>query len=107
MPPTDAQPQKTQTVQISNEEDAPTLYCNNVQMRISAWDICLFMGEIVEANAEALVVKNKTTVYMSPQHAKVFAQMLTNNIAEYERVIGKIPNPSSGEQSEVEVAQSE
>ena len=81
-------------------EETPTIYCNNVETRVSPWDFRLTFGEVLEVTEDSLSVKTKAIVYMSPEHAKAFTQVMLSNIAEYERSIGRIP--SQGEKVEIE-----
>lgn len=72
----------------------PTIYSNNVELRVSPYDFKMTFGEVVGLNGSSgLEVLAKCTVYMSPQHAKAFADMLVKNLAEYEVNVGKIPLP--------------
>ena len=53
---------------------------------------------------EILEVKNLAVVYMSPQHAKVFAAALINNIQKYEKLFGLI---STVDESSIEIEMEE
>jgi hypothetical protein len=74
-----------------------SLYTNDTQVQVSPWDIRLVFGMISEP---ATVEKPTVTVHtvgevrMSPQHAKVVAAILVQQIKLYEESIGPIPLPS-------------
>lgn len=75
-------------------EDFVTVYSNSVQLEVSPWDFKFVFGEIKEASPIKLSIRDLIGVYMSPQHAKVFADVLNKNLKEYEEKFGKIPGPS-------------
>ena len=72
-------------------QEAPTIYVNNVEIRATEWDIHLSMGEVTRRSEGEMRVKELVKIYMSPQHAKVFARVLTNQVARYEEAVGTIP----------------
>ncbi len=74
-------------------EGLPTFYANNVAFRTLFWDFTLDFGQVVEASDEGLVIRDVATVVLAPQHARVFAEVLLRNIAQYEEQFGPIPRP--------------
>lgn len=82
--------QTKREVQRIENPDTPTFYVNNVEMRSSQWDVRFVMGEVDEASDDTLAVKELVRVYMSPQHAKVFAEVLAAQIKRYEDTFGPI-----------------
>ena len=51
-------------------------------------------GEIREASQDKLVVWNKASVFLSPQHAKAFSDGLAGQVALYEETFGKTVHKS-------------
>jgi hypothetical protein len=70
-----------------------TIYVNNVALQVSPWDFKFDMGKLLEATKEKLSYEVAVTVYMSPQHAKLFAQMVARNVEKYEQQMGEIVLP--------------
>ena len=76
---------------LSPEEALRGIYANNTSFRMSVWDIVLDFGMIESADEQSIVIRNAVRVIMSPQHARVLAKLLADNLAEYERNFGSIP----------------
>ena len=89
----------TRRVRRERPDDLPTYYANNVAFRSSLWDITLDFGVILEAGENEFAFRDLATVIMSPQHARVFAELLTEHVRRYEELFGRIPR-----QDEVEKA---
>lgn len=70
-----------------------SIYSNNVEVGVSAWDVRIKLGEIVEANDNRLDISILATLFMSPPHAKAFSKVLAENIKKYEAAMGEIPMP--------------
>ncbi len=77
-----------------NDENVLTFYSNNVTTLMTIWDFKLTFGEIKEATQDKLVVWNKASVFMSPQHAKAVSELLAKQIALYEEKFGGIVHES-------------
>lgn len=75
--------------------DFRSIYANNAVFEVSVFDVRITFGEASKADGESMDVEQRVSVVMSPQHAKVFAQILMSNIEGYERQIATIPLPSS------------
>src|SRR5262249_46715777 len=64
-----------------------TLYVNDTQIQYTPWDIRFLLG-VIETLATPenprVVVKQLGEIRMSPQHAKRFAQVLTQQLSHYE-----------------------
>lgn len=73
-----------------NNENVLTFYSNNVTLLMTIWDFKLIFGEIREADQDKLVVWNKASVFLSPQHAKAASELLAKQIALYEGKFGRI-----------------
>ena len=93
-----SRPKKLKYEPIVSEE-VQTHYSNNTQFKYSIWDFVMDFGMILDADEEKLRVKVLTKVIMSPQHAKVFAEVLTRNIKNYEETHGPIPVPPPDKQA--------
>lgn len=79
------------------EQDLPSVYTNNVEVTATPWDFRLTFGEVVNATKSGITVRPNIRVVMSPQHAKAFANVLLNNVAEYEKRMGAISIPEQTE----------
>lgn len=88
---------KARKVVRSGSESVPTFYVNNVELRAMQWDFRLSMGEVVEVTDDELHVKDLVQIFMSPQHAKVFAGLIANQVKKYEDAIGPITLQSESE----------
>ncbi|MFE7063721.1 DUF3467 domain-containing protein [Sutcliffiella sp. NPDC057660] len=63
-------------------------YSNSVNIAMQLFDLRLqFTTQSPENIADNIV-----DIYMSPQHAKVFSQLLNEHIIKYEEAFGPIPN---------------
>ena len=85
--------QGSRKVERITSVDAPAIYANNVSLRTNLWDIRMEFGEVVEASEERLLIRDTVTVLMSPQHARIFAELLARHIRDYEAKFGPIPRP--------------
>ena len=100
---TDKRANKDHTVVRANinREMAPgssfvSLYVNDTQVQVSPWDIRLILGLIEgvpTAENPTVLVRQIGEIRMSPQHAKKVAQVLVNQIANYEKSVGPIVLP--------------
>jgi hypothetical protein len=83
-----AQPQPK--LQLSNSENFRENYANSVQMRVSLWDFYVLFGTVNQTAPDAVTVLNFQGVYLSPPQAKALANLLTQNIKQYEAAFGEI-----------------
>jgi len=80
------------------DKEVPVLYCNAVRMGMTVWDISMDIGqaastEVVQPGPgqPAMVpVDYKVRIVMSPQHAKALAQLLLQNVQQYENLFGEV-----------------
>jgi hypothetical protein len=72
-------------------ENAPTIYVNSVQVEVTPWDFKLRLAQIGEASTDRLLLNELCFVYLSPQHAKALAMLLSQQVASYEKQVGPIP----------------
>ena len=90
------QPQPTK-IQLSNTSDYRENYANSVQVRVSLWDFFLMFGTIHQSTQESVNIQNFQGVFLSPQQAKALANVLNQNITQYENTFGPIklePQPT-------------
>jgi flagellar protein FlaG len=83
-------PQQPSKIQLSNTGDYREAYANSVQVRVSLWDFFLSFGTINQTAADAVSIQNFQGVFLSPQQAKALANVLSQNIAQYESAFGEI-----------------
>ncbi|HEY3939025.1 MAG TPA: DUF3467 domain-containing protein [Bryobacteraceae bacterium] len=75
---------------LVNSEDYRERYANSVQMRVSLWDFFLLFGTINQTAADAVTIQNFQGVYLSPPQAKALANLLQQNLKQYEAAFGEI-----------------
>ena len=77
-------------IQLSTTEHYRESYANSVQVRVSLWDFFLTFGTINQSSPEAVQIHNFQGVYLSPQQAKALANVLHQNVQQYESAFGEI-----------------
>ena len=85
-PPSPQQPK----LHLSTTPDYRESYANSVQMRVSLWDFFLVFGTINQTAPDAVNIANFQGVYLSPPQAKALANLLTQNLKQYEAAFGEI-----------------
>jgi flagellar protein FlaG len=83
-------PQPTK-IQLTNTTDYRENYSNSVQVRVSLWDFFLSFGTINQSGADSVSILNYQGVFLSPQQAKALANLLQQNVTQYEATFGEIP----------------
>jgi hypothetical protein len=68
------------------------IYANSVLIEAGPWDFRLVFGETTRSGAK-VITEQLVSIVMSPQHAKVFANILMGNVREYEKQVGEINIP--------------
>ncbi len=86
MSPAQSQPK----LQLTNTEQFRENYANSVQMRVSLWDFYLLFGTVNQTAVDALTVQNFQGIYLSPPQAKALANLLAQNLQQYEAAFGEI-----------------
>ena len=84
-------------INLSNASDYRETYANSVQVRVSLWDFLLLFGT-VNQTPESVSIQNFQGIFLSPQQAKALANVLNQNIGQYEATFGEIrlePKPSA------------
>ena len=77
-------------IQVVNTPDYRENYANSVQMRVNLWDFFLSFGTILQTAPESVNINNFQGIYLSPQQAKALANLLKQNISQYEQAFGEI-----------------
>ena len=92
------QPQQ-QKVKLLGTPDYREGYANSVQVRVNLWDFFLQFGTVNQTAADTVEIRNFQGVYLSPQQAKALCNILTQNIAQYERAFGEIKIDPNAQQA--------
>lgn len=79
-------------LRIVKSQEHRVFYVNSSRMGISAWDVRMIVGQVVELG-EGQVNEDQATIIMSPEHAKMFLRNLEKTIASYEETFGEIGDP--------------
>ena len=79
-----------QKIQLSNTPDYREAYANSVQVRGSLWDFFLLFGTINQNTPESVTIHNYQGIFLSPQQAKALANVLNQNVGQYEATFGEI-----------------
>ena len=77
-------------IQLSSAPDYREGYANSVQVRVSLWDFFLTFGTIIQTSADTVNIQNFQGIFLSPQQAKALANVLNQNISQYEAAFGEI-----------------
>src|ERR1051325_3721251 len=84
-------PQQSQPkIQLSSTADYREHYANSVQVRVSLWDFFLSFGTINQNAPDSVSIQNFQGVFLSPQQAKALANVLAQNVQQYESTFGEI-----------------
>ena len=84
-------------IQLVNNPDYREHYANSVQVRTNLWDIFLMFGTLNQNSPDLVTIQNFQGVYMSPQQAKAFLNVLQQNVSQYEAAFGEIKlEPKAG-----------
>ena len=83
-------PQLPTKVTLVNAADYRERYANSVQVRVNLWDFFLMFGTIQQTAQDAVTIHNFDGVFLSPQQAKALANLLQQNITQYESAFGEI-----------------
>jgi len=77
-------------IQLSNTADYREAYANSVQVRMSLWDFFLVFGTINQTSQDSVAIHNFQGIFLSPQQAKALANVLNQNVSQYEATFGEI-----------------
>lgn len=77
------------------DEDFPIYYSNGISITPSYFDFQYTFSNqyLIGEDNNVLARKDLCKIFMSPEHAKVFNNMLSHNINEYEKRFGAIKVP--------------
>jgi hypothetical protein len=65
-------------------------YANSVQVRVNLWDFFLSFGVLDQNAPDNVQIHNFQGIYLSPQQAKALANVLNQNVQQYEGAFGEI-----------------
>lgn len=77
-------------IQLVNSPDYRENYANSVQVRTNLWDIFFMFGTLNQNSPDLVTIHNFQGVYLSPQQAKAFLNVLQQNVTQYEAAFGEI-----------------
>jgi hypothetical protein len=77
-------------INLTNTADYRDTYANSVQIRVSMWDFHLAFGTLRHESPEEVNIENFQGIYLSPQQAKAFWNILGQNLAQYQQTFGNI-----------------
>lgn len=83
-------PQQPAKIQLSNTSEYREGYANSVQVRVSLWDFFLTFGTLTQTAPDGVNIQNFQGIYLSPQQAKALANVLQQNLSQYESTFGEI-----------------
>jgi flagellar protein FlaG len=84
-------------IQLTQTADYRENYANSVQVRVNLWDFFLMFGTIQQSQPDEVNLQNFQGVYLSPQQAKALANLLAQNVGQYESAFGEIRlEPAAG-----------
>ncbi len=84
-------------VHLTNTPDYRDSYANSVQMRVNLWDFFLLFGTVGhQSGPDSVNIQNFQGVYLSPPQAKALANLLQQNLKQYEAAFGEIHLESQG-----------
>jgi hypothetical protein len=89
MSQTITQPDNTK-ITLNKTEAYRENYANSVQVRLAIWDFLLVFGTLEQQAADAVTIDNFQGIFLSPQQAKALSNLLTHNVAQYEKTFGEI-----------------
>ena len=93
----DTQPSGRTITRVRNPADQiPVVYANSIEVGMSVFDVVLILGHVLEASEENITIQQLMKVALSPQHALVFSRLLAENLSQYEKLFGAIPEPREG-----------
>jgi flagellar protein FlaG len=85
-------------IQMASTPDYRDSYANSVQVRLNLWDFFLVFGTVSQTAPDSVNIRNFQGIYLSPQQTKALANLLSQNIQQYEATFGEIKlEPQSGE----------
>jgi hypothetical protein len=77
-------------ITLNKTTDYRENYANSVQVRVNLWDFFLSFGLLDQTTPESVQIHNFQGIYLSPQQAKALANVLVQNLQQYENAFGEI-----------------
>ncbi len=77
-------------ITLSKSDEYRERYANSVQVRVSLWDFFLSFGLLDQTAPDNVQIQNFQGVFLSPQQAKALANVLQQNVQQYESAFGEI-----------------
>ena len=90
-------PQTPPKFEMQNKPEYREAYANSVQMRVSLWDFFLMFGTVNQTAPDAVTIMNFQGIYLSPPQAKALANLLGQNLRQYEAAFGEIRLEAQGQ----------
>jgi flagellar protein FlaG len=85
-----AQEQPQAKVHLTQTADYRENYANSVQVRVSLWDFYLMFGTVQPSAPDSVTIANFQGIFLSPPQAKALANLLSQNLKQYEAAFGEI-----------------
>lgn len=77
------------------KDGLPHVYCNNVQMASTSFDVRVIFGQAADLTDDKVIVDQKVQVTMSWLEAKILADFLQANIKAFEDLNGPMRLPKN------------
>lgn len=77
-------------IRLQSRSDYRENYANSVQIRLNLWDFFLLFGTVQQTQPDEVEIHNFQGIYLSPQQAKAFLNVLQHNVQQYEQTFGEI-----------------
>jgi hypothetical protein len=87
---TPTQPGPGPRITLNQRTDYREGYANSVQVRVNLWDFFLSFGVLDQNTPDNVQIQNFQGIYLSPQQAKALANVLNQNLQQYENAFGEI-----------------
>lgn len=85
-----SQPHNQTKINMTKTPEYRDIYANSVQIRVTMWDFHLTFGTLRQQPPEEVHIENSLGIYLSPQQAKAFWNILGQNLAQYQQTFGNI-----------------
>jgi hypothetical protein len=81
-------------IEITNPDDVRSVYCNNVQLSLTPWDVRLLCMEIGVSSDGSPVQAMRANVVMSISHADALLKALQTTLDQVNKQRGKSAEPA-------------
>jgi hypothetical protein len=81
---------------VIHRSDGPTpkYYTNNTELAMTSFDLSIRFGQVEEADADAIYVRDQAIISMSLHHAKAMVKVLAAYVKQFEHQHGELFVPS-------------